>query len=157
MYNIIWHDSRATTIIIQSYHSVEFAHFSALQLLAVLKRRLNGDRTLEDVFRAIKPQRRAGRGLLPTIGRATMLQVVTKVSRIRGIRPRLPARKRVNNGLLSAQFDLTERAKVHRLNSFCLVLPFPGPLLSIYAGARVTFRLLRRTRMRMNGSPYNSE
>lgn len=40
---------------------------------------------LEDVFRAIKPRR-----LRPSGRRATMLQVVTKVShRIRGIRPRL--------------------------------------------------------------------
>lgn len=54
-----------------------------------LERHLKDDRTLEDVFRAIK---RSGTEATPTIGRATMLQVVTKVSRIRGIRARLPAR-----------------------------------------------------------------
>jgi len=86
----------------------------------------------EDVFRAIKP---SGTGATPTIGRATMLQVVTKVSRIRGIRPRASA-KRVNNGLLSAQFDLTERAKVHRLNSFCLRYLFQAASIHLRCCAR---------------------
>lgn len=63
--------------------------FFRFAIVTALERHLNGDRMPEDVFRAIKP---SGSGATSTIGRATMLQVVTKVSRIRGIRPRLPAR-----------------------------------------------------------------
>lgn len=42
----------------------------------------------------------------------------------------------MNNGLLSAQFDLTERAKVHRLNSFCLRYLFQAASIHLRCRAR---------------------
>lgn len=122
-------------------------------IVTALERHLNDDRTSEDVFRAIKP---SGTGATPAIGRATMLQVVTKVSRIRGIRPRLPARNEWITGFSPRNSIWRNGLKYTALiHSACAT--FSRPLLSIYVAARVTFRLLGRTRMRMNGSPYNSE
>lgn len=104
-----------------------------------------------------------------------MPRVVTKVSRIRGIRDRLPvcANRRVNKtgfpkrGRARAQFDLTERAaKVHRLNSFWPCYLFQAASIHLRrrwwwrarARARVTFRLLRfgQRECRRTDSPCNS-
>ena len=150
IYNVL-HDSYILYVSIVQSRWVSTFFCSAI--VTTLERHLNDDRMLEDVFRAIKPR---GTRATPTIGRATMLQVVTKVSRIRGIRPRLPARNEWITGFSSRNSIWRNGLKYTALiHSACAT--FSRPLLSIYVAARVTFRLFEKTRMRMNGSPYNSE